>query len=114
MTQDIYGKATIPTLDDAHGLLSDCTFVGYPGNVAFFTEQGNLHGFEAFQKAALDLAVGRGYAKDRFGLFPSGLDYKSPLFLSYLTKTSVERGDRFRAEAVREEIEQLSAGGGLD
>jgi ABC-type nitrate/sulfonate/bicarbonate transport system substrate-binding protein/outer membrane protein OmpA-like peptidoglycan-associated protein len=114
MTQDIYGKTTIPVLDDAHGLLSDCTFVGYPGNVAFFTEQGNLHGYEAFHKAALDLAVGRGYAKDRFGLFPSGLDYKSPLFVSYLTRTTVERQDRFRAEAVREEIEQLSAGGGLD
>jgi outer membrane protein OmpA-like peptidoglycan-associated protein len=114
MTQDIYGKTTIPVLDDAHGLLSDCTFVGYPGNVAFFTEQGNLHGFEAFHKAALDLAVGRGYARDRFGVFPSGLDYKSPLFLSYLTRTTVERQERFRAEAVREEIEQLSAGGGLD
>ena len=114
MTQDIYGKTTIPVLDDANGLLSDCTFVGYPGNVAFFTESGNLHGFEAFHKAALDLAVGRGYAKERFGLFPSGLDYKSPLFLSYLTRTTVERQDRFRAEAVREEIEQLSTGGGLD
>jgi ABC-type nitrate/sulfonate/bicarbonate transport system substrate-binding protein/outer membrane protein OmpA-like peptidoglycan-associated protein len=114
MTQDIYGKTTIPVLDDANGLLSDCTFVGHPGNVAFFTEQGNLHGFEAFHKAALDLAVGRGYAKERFGLFPSGLDYKSPLFMSYLTRTTVERQDRFRAEAVREEIEQLSAGGGLD
>jgi len=114
MTQDIYGKTTIPTLDDAGGLLADCTFVGYPGNVAFFTEQGNLHGFEAFHKSALDLAVGRGYAKDRFGLFPSGLDYKSPTFLSYLTKTTAERGERFRAEAVREEIEALSAGGGLD
>ncbi len=114
MTQDIYGKATIPVLDDAHGLLSDCTFVGYPGNVAFFTEKGNLHGFEPFHKAALDLAIGRGYAKDRFGLFPSGLDYKSPLFLNYLTRTTVKRGERFRAEAVREEIEALSAGGALD
>ena len=114
MTQDIYGKTTIPVLDDAHGLLSDCTFVGYPGNVAFFTEQGNLHGFEAFHKAALDLAVTRGYAKDRFGLFPSGMDYKSPLFMSYLTRTSVERQERFRAEAVRQEIEALSTGGGLD
>jgi outer membrane protein OmpA-like peptidoglycan-associated protein len=114
MTQDIYGKTTIPVLDDANGLLSDCTFVGYPGNVAFFTEQGNLHGFEAFHKAALDLAVSRGYVRDRFGLFASGFDYKSPLFLNYLTRTSVERQDRFRAEAVREEIEQLSTGGGLD
>ena len=114
MTQDIYGKTTIPVLDDAHGLLSDCTFVGYPGNVAFFTQKGNLHGFDAFQKSALDLAVNRGYAKERMGLFASGLDYKSPLFLSYLTKTEFDRGDRFRAEAVRSEIELLSAGGVLD
>jgi outer membrane protein OmpA-like peptidoglycan-associated protein len=114
LTQDIYGKKTIPVLDDAHGLLVDCTFVGYPGNVAFFTQQGNLNGFEALQQAALQLAVSRGYAKERMGLFPSGLDYQSPLFLSYLTKTALERGERFRAEAVRSEIEMLSAGGGLD
>lgn len=114
MTQQIYGKATIPVLDDAHGLLSDCTFVGYPGNVAFFTQKGNLHGFEAFQKAALDLAVSRGYATERFGLMPSGLDYQSPLFLNYLTRTETERKERFRAEAVREEIEMLGAGGTLD
>jgi outer membrane protein OmpA-like peptidoglycan-associated protein len=114
MTQDIYGKKTIPVLEDAHGLLVDCTFVGYPGNVAFFQEQGNLTGFEAFQKSALDLAVNRGYARERMGLFPSGMDYKSPLFLNYLSKTQLERAERFRAEAVRSEIEQLSAGGGLD
>ncbi|MBI5387944.1 MAG: ABC transporter substrate-binding protein [Verrucomicrobia bacterium] len=114
LTQDIYGKKTIPVLDDAHGLLSDCTFAGYPGNVAFFTEAGNLTGFEAFQKSALDLAVNRGHARERMGLFPSGLDYKSPLFLGYLTKTQLERGERFRAEAVRSEIELLSSGGALD
>ena len=95
LTQDIYGKTTIPVLDDAHGLLSDCTFVGYPGNLAFFTEQGNLHGFEAFHKASLDLAVSRGYAKERMGLFPAGLDYQSPLFLSYLTRTAHERWNDF-------------------
>jgi ABC-type nitrate/sulfonate/bicarbonate transport system substrate-binding protein/outer membrane protein OmpA-like peptidoglycan-associated protein len=111
MTQDIYGKTTIPVLDDAHGLLSDCTFVGYPGNVAFFTQQGNLHGFEALHKSALDLAVLRGYAGERFGLLPSGLDYPSPVFLKYLTRTTLDRGERFRAEAVLEEIEQLSSGG---
>jgi ABC-type nitrate/sulfonate/bicarbonate transport system substrate-binding protein/outer membrane protein OmpA-like peptidoglycan-associated protein len=114
LTQDIYGKKTIPVLDDAHGLLTDCTFVGYPGNVAFFTQAGNLIGFEALHKAALDLAINRGYARERMGLFPSGLDYQSPLFLSYLTKTQLERGERFRAEAVRSEIELLTSGGALD
>lgn len=114
LTQEIYGKTSIPTIEDAHGLLSDCVFVGYPGNVAFFTQANNLTGFEAFQKSALDLAVNRGYARERMGLFPCDLDYKSPAFLNYLTKTQGERGERFRAEAVQSEIEQLSAGGALD
>ena len=115
LTQEIYGKDAIPTLEeDAHGLLCDCTFVGYPGNVAFFTQKQNLHGFEVFQKAALDLAVSRGYATIRCGLFPSGLDYQSDAFLKYLAKTEAGKQDRFRAEAVLEEIEELSTGGGLD
>lgn len=115
LTQDIYGKQVIPTLEeDAHGLLCDCTFVGYPGNVAFFTQPNNLSGFEAFQESALNLAVSRGYAKVKTGLFPSGLDYNSPAFTQYLTKVDAQRGERFRAEAVQDEIEALSTGGQLD
>ncbi len=115
LTQDIYGKETIPTLEeDAHGLLSDCTFVGYPGNVAFFTQKKNLHGFDAFQKAALDLAISQGYAKVRAGFSPSTIDYNATVFTNYLTKTSVEKKDRFRGEAVRKEIEELSSGGAID
>ena len=114
MTQDIYGKDTIPVLEEAHGLISDCSFVGYPGNVVFFNEAGNLSGFEAFQKSSLQLAVSRGYAKEAMGLFPSGLDYQSRDFKNYLTKTDIQRGDRFRAEAVRNEIEMLSSGDELD
>lgn len=112
--QDIYGKQAIPTLEDAAGLLADATFVGYPGNVAFFTEQGNLSGFDALQKSALDLATSRGYAGERMALFASGLDYSAPLFKNLLKSTEVTRGERFRAEAVRDEIEALSAGGALD
>jgi hypothetical protein len=113
--QDIYGKDVLPTLEeDAHGLIQDCTFVGYPGNVAFFEDPKNMNGFEAFQKNALALATSRGYAKLRAGLFASGLNYNSPSFKNYLSITEVERKERFRAEAVLEEIEALSAGGGLD
>ena len=114
MTQDIYGTQVVPVLEEAHGLISDCSFVGYPGNVAFFTQKGNLSGFESFQESALKLAVNQGYAKEKMGLFPSGLDYKSDAFLKYLSKTTMERQERFRAEAVREEIELLSSGGELD
>jgi ABC-type nitrate/sulfonate/bicarbonate transport system substrate-binding protein/outer membrane protein OmpA-like peptidoglycan-associated protein len=115
LAQNIYGKQVLPTLEeDAHGLLSDCIFVGYPGNVAFFTQKNNLHGFEAFHKSALDLAVDQGYATARIGLLPAGLDYNSPLFKNYLSKTSLETGERFRGEAVVKEIEELSSGGALD
>jgi outer membrane protein OmpA-like peptidoglycan-associated protein len=114
MTQDIYGKEVIPTLEDASGLISDCAFVGYPGNVKFFLEGSNPIGFEAFQKAALDLATSRGWAGVRTGFFPSGLDYESKDFKGYLTMTDVERGERFDAEAALDEIESLSRGDLLD
>lgn len=115
LAQTIYGEKVLPTLEeDAHGLLCDCTFVGYPGNVAFFTEKGNLSGYDAFLKAAQDLAVGRGYAKTRAVLMPSGFAYDAPAFTSLLKQTSGAKGERFRAEAVMDEIQELSAGGGLD
>ncbi len=115
LTQDIYGKTVIPTLEeDAHGLLSDCTFVGHPGNVAFFTQKNNLHGFAAFHESALNLAVNRGYAQTQKALLPSGIDFNSPKFIKYLSKITVEKTERFQAEAVQKEIEELSAGGGLD
>jgi ABC-type nitrate/sulfonate/bicarbonate transport system substrate-binding protein/outer membrane protein OmpA-like peptidoglycan-associated protein len=113
--QDIYGKKTLPSLEeDAHGLLSDCTFAGYPGNAAFFTDPTNLHGFDAMQKEALDLAVGRGFANVRTHLLPSGLDYKANAFKGYLSATSLARQDKFRAEAVQKEIEDLGSGANLD
>ncbi|MBT3221701.1 MAG: ABC transporter substrate-binding protein, partial [Proteobacteria bacterium] len=51
MSQNIYGADAIPTLEeDAHGLLSDCTFAGHPGNVSFFNDPKNLHGFADFNR----------------------------------------------------------------
>jgi outer membrane protein OmpA-like peptidoglycan-associated protein len=77
MSQDIFGEDVLPTLEvDAHGLLLDCAFVGLPGNISFFEDKGNLNGFDAKLKAALDLAVGQGYAKIRSGFVPAGFDYR--------------------------------------
>jgi ABC-type amino acid transport substrate-binding protein len=76
--QKTFGEEVIPTLEeDGHGLLLDASFVGLPGNISFFTDAGNLNGFEAKQKAALDLATGRGYASERRGFSPPGFDYQS-------------------------------------
>lgn len=115
MAQDIYGKETLPTLEeDAHGLIADASFVGYPGNVSFFRDPANLHGFDGLTKASLDLATGRGYAKIRVALIPHDLDYASATFTSLLTNVKVDRKDRFNPEAVQKEIEELSSGGAID
>jgi ABC-type nitrate/sulfonate/bicarbonate transport system substrate-binding protein/outer membrane protein OmpA-like peptidoglycan-associated protein len=115
LAQDIYGKEVLPTIaDDAYGLILDCAYVGYPGNVKFFRERNNPSGFDAFQKAALDLAQTRGYAKVRTGLMPNTLNWESAAFTQYLTKLDATKQDRFRAEAVLGEIEALNAGGQLD
>ena len=115
MTQDIYGKDVIPTLEeDAYGLILDCAFVGHPGNVKFFAGDKNLSGFEAFQENALKLAQTRGYAKIKTGFIHSPLNWNSKTFTTLLTKTEVVEQSRFRAEAVLDEIEALNAGGTLD
>ncbi len=115
LTQSIYGKEVVPTLEeDAHGLIMDCSFVGYPGNISFFTNKNNMHGFDYFNKVSLYLAVNRGYAKIRNALFPSDLEYESNHFIGYLSKTNVTRKEKFNAEAVQKEIEELGFGGEID
>ncbi len=76
--QQIFGADVIPSIEvDGHGLLLDCSFVGLPGQIAFFNESGNLNGFDAKLTKALDLATGWGYADRRFGFDPAGFDYRA-------------------------------------
>ncbi len=114
LTQDIYGKDVIPSLEgDAHGLLLDCTFAGHPGNVAFFSDKNPYRGFTAFQTKALDMAKERGYTQIRQGFIPSSLDWNAAAFTNYLTKTVAKEQPRFNAEATLQELEALNAGGDL-
>jgi outer membrane protein OmpA-like peptidoglycan-associated protein len=82
MAQDIYGKEVIKSLEeDAHGLLMDATFVGYPGNWKFFKwGAGNMIGFEAFDRKNVDLAFDLGYASARIPLSPPDFDFDSNVF----------------------------------
>ena len=70
--QTIYGQDVLPTLEeDAHALIADCTFVGQPGNIAFFNDPSNtITGFEGFNKAGLDMAVNWGFAAQRYAPSP--------------------------------------------
>lgn len=110
MTQSFFGKKAIPTIEDAHGLISDCRFVGFPGNVVFFEDQNNPIGFQALNNSSINLAINRGYAKNKFPLTPPSFDYKKIASLGGLTKTSVARTDRFNAEALQKDIEEFSKG----
>lgn len=73
VTRERFGK-DISSDDDADGLISDAVFVGLPGNYAFFKDEGNLSGFKAKRKAALDLADSLGASKRR-GFPGADLDY---------------------------------------
>jgi len=77
LTQSIYGEKLFPTLEiDTHGLVSDATFVRLPGNISFFEDAGNLSGFAPKQTSALDLMIGLGLIKNRYGFDPPRLDWK--------------------------------------
>ena len=77
-SQDIFGEEVVPNLEiDAHGLLLDCRFADLAGQIEFFRTEGNLVGFDAKLKDALDLAVGWGYAKNRNGFEPAPFDYRA-------------------------------------
>lgn len=77
MAQTIYGEAVLPTIEiDAHGLMLDATLVRLPGNVSFFTDPGNVNGFENKMKNSLDLAVTLKAASNRFGFVAPNFDYR--------------------------------------
>lgn len=108
LTREIYGDEVIVDLEaDAHGLLLDCSPVGWPGNHAFFNDAGNTNGVAPLGQRAVSLAERLGIARAAEPLVVADLDWRDPLIVAGLQNTSTERGERFRAEAVLEEIEAL-------
>jgi ABC-type nitrate/sulfonate/bicarbonate transport system substrate-binding protein len=94
LTQTIYGKAAIPTLDDAHGLVADCDFANYDGNARFFTlGEKNTIGFEALQKKSLDVAQSQEYVTRRIPLEKIDFRFKNSPFTTlkkYVNNSSAE------------------------
>ncbi len=110
----IYGRDLLPNRDEADGLLADCTFVGHPGNIAFFNDARNPHGFSVFREKALEMAVKLGFSRRKTQLLASDIDWNSRAFVGYLKKVGSQKGERFRAEVVQSELESLNSQGGLD
>jgi len=100
LSQKTFGEQVLPTLDiDAHGLLLDCTFVGLPGQIAFFQDSGNLSGFDGKMSAALDLATSWGYAQKRLGFDPNAFDYREIAKLGGVEYVEPSKQDRFAPSA---------------
>ena len=111
MAQDIYGEENLPTLEeDAHGLLLDCTFLGYNGQVAFMNEPNNPNGIGSYNNRSRQMVEVRGIVNNWQDFRSASLDYSSDAFLTYLNKTNVQRTARFNAEAVADDIEALNTG----
>jgi ABC-type nitrate/sulfonate/bicarbonate transport system substrate-binding protein/outer membrane protein OmpA-like peptidoglycan-associated protein len=92
MTQEIYGKNDIADEKVADGLIGDAAFVGLPGNKSFFTAAGNLSGFKAKLKAALEIAVQLNGAKGEQEFPPADLDYDKLAKLGELTGKAPSSG----------------------
>jgi ABC-type nitrate/sulfonate/bicarbonate transport system substrate-binding protein len=100
LSQKTFGKEFLPTLDiDAHGLLLDCSFVGLPGQIAFFKDAGNLSGFQAKTKEALDLAKNWGYSESRFGFDPNDFNYEAIAKLAGIEYVLPSQSERFNVQA---------------
>ena len=120
VSQKIFGKETIPTLEeDAHGLLLDCSFVGLNGQIAFFLDKGNLSGFTGKMGEALDLATLWGYAKGRYGFDPNNFtlegdksDYASIAKMAGIELTGLKARENF--DKSKAESTDLFLGDNLD
>lgn len=100
LSQKTFGANVLPTLDiDAHGLLMDCSFVGLPGQIAFFRDKGNLSGFEAKMAEALNLATTWGYADSRLGFDPNVFDFKEIAKLGGIPYVEPTKTERFAPSA---------------
>jgi ABC-type nitrate/sulfonate/bicarbonate transport system substrate-binding protein/outer membrane protein OmpA-like peptidoglycan-associated protein len=95
MSQRIYGKEVLPTLEgDVHGLLLDCSFVGLPGQIAFFQQKSNASGFDETMSRSVNLATQWKYATVRAGFEPNDFDYKDIAKIAgieYVEPKAVER-----------------------
>jgi outer membrane protein OmpA-like peptidoglycan-associated protein/ABC-type nitrate/sulfonate/bicarbonate transport system substrate-binding protein len=60
---------------DAEALLGDCEFVGYPGNVAFFTGQGTLRSFERLTSEIQSALINLGLLSAKVPLTHANWDY---------------------------------------
>lgn len=105
ISQRIYGKDVLPTLEgDVHGLLLDCSFVGLPGQIAFFQQKSNASGFDETMSRSIDLATQWKYASVRAGFEPNNFDYKDIAKIGGIEYVEPKAVERFAGNAETTDI----------
>ncbi len=84
------------------GLLSDCTFVGFPGNVDFFLNPHNLQNFENLNRRIQTFLVREGYAKRQVLLTHANWDYDR--FKPHLENVAGVELSRFKSQKQAQRI----------
>jgi outer membrane protein OmpA-like peptidoglycan-associated protein/ABC-type amino acid transport substrate-binding protein len=93
MCQDVFTKEVLPENDAADGFIADATFVALPGNATFFSDKNGSTGFVNRMKAAVDVAVQQGWAKEKIELLPSTLDFSPDGKVKNFGKLKVVKGE---------------------
>lgn len=75
-------------INDAKGLLGDCTFVGYQGNIKFFTDPSYPRRFERVSSENQDSLIALGLLTSKSAVSVAGFDYEK--IKSGLRHTAVE------------------------
>ncbi|MFC1850993.1 ABC transporter substrate-binding protein [candidate division CSSED10-310 bacterium] len=101
-----------PATADVEGLLGDCEFVGFPGNVDFFTNQGNLNNFERMNKRIQSFLSREKYVSKSTTLADSQWDYN--IMKPHLKDTASVKIARFKTEKAEKRLAEKRKKGKLE
>ncbi|MFC1849704.1 nitrate ABC transporter substrate-binding protein [candidate division CSSED10-310 bacterium] len=97
---------------DVEGLLLDCEFAGFPGNVDFFTNKGNLNNFERTCHRIQSFLVRENYISRNTSLSDAGWNYNN--WKQYLKDTTSVPTKRFAPQKTTKRLAEKQARGNLD
>lgn len=116
--QQMLSKAAAFLLDspqataDTEGLLGDCEFAGFSGNVDFFTNSGNLNNFDRVNVRIQNFLVREKYLTRKVVLNHGQFDYNR--LKPYLKNTANVQVPRFKTETAEKKLEEKRKTGKLD
>lgn len=97
---------------DVEGLLGDCEFVGFPGNVDFFTNKGNLNNLKRMNSRIQSFLVREDYVTRKITLADANWDYNK--MKSHLKDTKTVHIQRFQRDKAEKKLAQKRKAGKLD